>query len=74
MKIDYELKRAALVQKFDPTNQPAGSSSVQTGGVDHLALICSDIEQTIEFYTNIVGMTLIKFCQIEMSRVRLISF
>jgi hypothetical protein len=47
MKIDYELKRAALVQKFHPTNQPAGSSSVQTGGVDHLALICSDIEQTI---------------------------
>lgn len=60
MKIDHELKRAALVQKFHPTNQPAGSSSVQTGGVDHLALICSDIEQTIEFYTNIVGMTLNK--------------
>ena len=57
---DYDIKRSALVKKYKPSNQPVGSSTVHTGGVDHLALICSDIEQTIEFYTSVVGMTLSK--------------
>ena len=58
--IDYEAKRARLIAKYRPTNQPAGSIPVGTGGVDHLALICSDVEQTIEFYTEVVGMTINK--------------
>jgi glyoxylase I family protein len=58
--IDYEARRTALIEKYKPLNQPAGSAPVQTGGVDHLALICSDIGQTIEFYTEVVGMTLNK--------------
>ena len=58
--VDYEAKRAALIEKFRPSNQPAGAEPVGTGGVDHLALICSDIEQTIEFYTAVLGMTLNK--------------
>ena len=60
LDIDYDARRAALVGKFKPTNQPAGSDPVQTGGVDHLALICSDMARTIEFYTEVVGMTLNK--------------
>lgn len=60
LDIDYDAKRAALAEKYRPTNQPAGSAPVGTGGVDHLALICSDIGQTIEFYTQVVGMTLNK--------------
>ncbi len=59
-EIDYDAKRAALEEKYRPSNKPAGSSPVGTGGVDHLALICSDIEKTIEFYTEIVGMRLAK--------------
>tara|TARA_R110002167_G_scaffold75939_1_gene211854 strand:+ start:285 stop:767 length:483 start_codon:yes stop_codon:yes gene_type:complete len=59
-EIDYDARRAALVERFKPTNQPAGSAPVGTGGVDHLALICSDIAQTIEFYTEVVGMTINK--------------
>lgn len=58
--IDYDARRTALIAKFKPTNQPAGSAPVQTGGVDHLALICSNMDQTIEFYTEVVGMTLNK--------------
>ena len=58
--VDYEAKRAALIEKYRPSNQPAGAEPVGTGGVDHLALICSDIEQTIEFYTAVLGMTLNK--------------
>jgi glyoxylase I family protein len=59
-EIDYDAKRAALEAKYQPSNKPAGSSPVGTGGVDHLALICSDIEKTIEFYTDVVGMRLAK--------------
>lgn len=58
--IDYEAKRSALVTKYKPTDQPVGSSNVGTGGVDHLALICSDVGRTIEFYTEVVGMSLNK--------------
>lgn len=57
---DYNAKRAALIEKYRPTDQPAGAVPVATGGVDHLALICSDIERTIDFYTEVVGMTLNK--------------
>tara|TARA_R110002096_G_scaffold70291_10_gene168569 strand:+ start:377 stop:859 length:483 start_codon:yes stop_codon:yes gene_type:complete len=57
---DFDQKRAGLVEKYRPSNQPAGAAQVGTGGVDHLALICSDVEQTIEFYTEVVGMTLNK--------------
>ena len=30
------------------------------GGVNHLALVCSDMERTVEFYTDVLGMRLIK--------------
>ena len=58
--MDYDARRANLIERFKPTNQPAGSDPVQTGGVDHLAWICSDMERTIAFYTEVVGMTLNK--------------
>lgn len=60
LETDWDAKRAALVEKFRPTNQPAGTDPVETGGVDHLALICSDVGRTVEFYTEVVGMTLNK--------------
>ena len=60
LDIDYDARRAALIEKYKPLNQPADSAPVQTGGVDHLALICSEVGQTIEFYTEVVGMTLNK--------------
>ena len=30
------------------------------GGVNHLALVCSDMRRTVEFYTQVLGMRLIK--------------
>ena len=59
-EIDYAARREALVETYKPTNQPVGTDPVGSGGVDHLALICSDVGQTIEFYTGVVGMTLNK--------------
>jgi len=59
-EVDHDARRVALIEKYNPTNQPAGSADVCTGGVDHLALICSDVGQTIEFYTEVLGMTINK--------------
>ncbi|HEY2070861.1 MAG TPA: VOC family protein [Rhizomicrobium sp.] len=30
------------------------------GGINHLALVCKDMERTVEFYTGVLGMPLIK--------------
>ena len=32
----------------------------ELGGINHLALVCSDMERTVDFYTNVLGMPLIK--------------
>ena len=54
----YEDKRNELRQRYlsgsPDTAHP--SEGVWTGGVDHLALICSDIEATIRFYTEVLKM------------------
>jgi catechol 2,3-dioxygenase-like lactoylglutathione lyase family enzyme len=32
----------------------------QLGGLNHLALVCRDMEKTVDFYQNVLGMPLIK--------------
>src|SRR5580698_2063505 len=53
----YQKRREELSARYlvEPS---ATLPPVQTGGVDHLALICSNLEATIEFYTTIIGMRL----------------
>ncbi|CAN5822229.1 VOC family protein [soil metagenome] len=34
------------------------------GGINHLALVCSDMARTVDFYTNVLGMPLIKTIQL----------
>jgi glyoxylase I family protein len=55
----YQTRREKLKQRY-LTEEPSLSQSVVTSGVDHLALICSDLEATIHFYTKILGMRLTK--------------
>jgi catechol 2,3-dioxygenase-like lactoylglutathione lyase family enzyme len=54
---EYESRREALRNKYlsDTAAEPEAAS---TGGVDHLALICSDMDATIRFYTEVVRMRL----------------
>ncbi len=59
---NHEARREALRQKFLPEGEPS-SGAVSTGGVDHLALICSDIEATIRFYTEVLNMRLNRIVQ-----------
>jgi glyoxylase I family protein len=53
----YKRHREQLAARYlaQPT---ADAPPVQTGGVDHLALICSNLEATIEFYSEVLGMRL----------------
>ncbi|AQT78346.1 glyoxalase [Mycolicibacterium litorale] len=32
----------------------------ELGGINHVALVCSDMQRTVDFYSNVLGMPLIK--------------
>ena len=53
-----QAKREKLRQMYlETSGTRSGAADVAlTGGVDHLAMISSDIERTIEFYRNVLGM------------------
>jgi catechol 2,3-dioxygenase-like lactoylglutathione lyase family enzyme len=57
----YAERRQALIDQYlpqaPPRSDPARSS---TRGVHHLALVSSNLQQTIEFYTHVLGMPLVK--------------
>ena len=53
----YHERRQALSARY-LRNGEFAPRLVQTAGVDHLALICSELEQTIRFYTKVLGMRL----------------
>jgi catechol 2,3-dioxygenase-like lactoylglutathione lyase family enzyme len=53
----YQARREELKRRYLPTGELA-PQSVRTGGVDHLALISSDLDATIRFYTTVLGMRL----------------
>ena len=36
------------------------NSEFELGGINHVALVCSDMEKTVDFYSNVLGMPLIK--------------
>ncbi|HKV54086.1 MAG TPA: VOC family protein [Candidatus Binataceae bacterium] len=53
----YQKRREELAARY-LTAPPSTDAPVQTAGVDHLALICADLDATIQFYTNVLGMRL----------------
>ncbi|MBT6273223.1 MAG: VOC family protein [Chromatiales bacterium] len=65
----YATRRQALADKYlappgsAPASVAADNPSLLTAGVDHLALICSDVEATIEFYTQVLQMRLTRIVQ-----------
>jgi catechol 2,3-dioxygenase-like lactoylglutathione lyase family enzyme len=57
-KVDYEARRETLRRAYlrPRTARPASSAR----GMHHLALICSDLERTIRFYTEVLGFPLVE--------------
>lgn len=45
---------------------PKENSQFQIRGLNHLALVCRDMERTVDFYTNVLGMPLIKTIELPM--------
>ena len=39
---------------------------MQTKGINHLALVCRDMERTVDFYSNVLGMPLVKTIELPM--------
>jgi glyoxylase I family protein len=58
----YQKRREVLKQTY-LAGEEIASRRVLTAGVDHLALICSQLERTIEFYTQVLGMQLTRIVQ-----------
>ncbi|MEW6299781.1 MAG: VOC family protein [Thermodesulfobacteriota bacterium] len=58
----YQQRREELKKRYLPAGEPP-PRPVRTGGVDHLALICSDLDATIRFYTAVLGMRLTRVVQ-----------
>jgi glyoxylase I family protein len=58
----YQERREALKKSYLRDGE-AAQQPVQTAGVDHLALICSELEGTIGFYTEVLGMRLTQIVQ-----------
>src|SRR5918911_3373931 len=60
-KPDYEARREALRRAYLKPRSERPATSAR--GVHHLALICSDIERTIRFYTEVMGFPLVELFQ-----------
>lgn len=58
----YQTRREELKARY-LSGAEAPSQPLYTGGVDHLALICSDLDATIHFYTQVLGMRLTRIVQ-----------
>ena len=58
---DYDARRAELSKKY--MQAPGDRLATSARGVHHLALICSNIEQTVEFYTQVLGFSLVELFQ-----------
>src|SRR5713101_1272442 len=56
----YQKRREELSRRYLQTTP---LPPVYTGGVDHLALISSDLEATIHFYNEVIGMRLTRIVQ-----------
>ena len=59
--VDYEIRRDALRGRYLTPRSERPATSAR--GMHHLALICSDIERTIEFYTRVLGFPLVELFQ-----------
>ena len=40
------------------------NTKIDIRGVNHIAMVCKDMKRTVDFYTNVLGMPLIKTCDL----------
>jgi glyoxylase I family protein len=56
--VDFDARRQELCRAYlkDAAERPVSNAR----GVHHLALICSDVEQTVRFYQDLLGFPLVE--------------
>src|SRR5919204_5735755 len=59
--IDFATRREQLRERYIRPRAQRPASTAR--GVHHMALICSDIERTIEFYQDVLGFPLIELME-----------
>ncbi len=42
------------------STEPAGERRLRIAGLHHITLICSDVQRSVDFYRNLLGMRLVK--------------
>ena len=52
--------KAHKVHMADEPTKTANTGGFEFRGINHLALVCRDMERTVDFYTNVLGMPLVK--------------
>src|SRR5690349_6149840 len=57
MVCNRERYRVRSKRRRSPMTEPIGS---KVRGLNHLALVCSDMARTVDFYTNVLGFPLVK--------------
>src|SRR5689334_24865347 len=57
---ELEAKRVQLRGKY---LKPAGERDTPGRGIHHAALICSDVERTIQFYQDLLGFPLVELVE-----------
>src|SRR6476660_7210041 len=59
--VELEARREVLREKYLAPS--AGRPQTPGRGIHHLALICSDVEQTIQFYQGLLGFPLVELVE-----------
>ena len=49
-----------MADKAHKPAKTADTGGFELRGINHLALVCRDMERTVDFYTNVLGMPLVK--------------
>ena len=59
--VELEARRNELRDRY--LKPPADRPSTPGRGIHHAALICSDVEQTIQFYQGLLGFPLVELVE-----------
>ena len=60
-QVELEARRAELREKYLRPAAERGESAAR--GIHHAVLICSDVEQTIQFYQGLLGFPLVELVE-----------
>lgn len=61
--VEAENEPAADDSASAPTGQPVAARELRLRGIHHVTAICADLDRTVSFYRDLLGLTLLKRTQ-----------